>query len=237
MIVRSAEQNEASRIRQAYARRDYLVPKGRYSLFNEANRLRYLELLREVLALLRRFDYTELGEKSILDVGCGNGAWLRRFIEWGARPADLFGVDLLEESIRSAKELSPPGMTLLCDDASQLKFNEETFDIVAQFAVFTSILNSEVRSRLASEMSRVLKPGGAILWYDFFVSNPRNPDVRRVTREEISRLFPGLRIFLKRITLAPPIGRAIGSAAPPLYHLLSSLKPLCTHYLGFFSKP
>jgi len=90
---------------------------------------------------------------------------------------------------------------------------------------------------VAAEMIRVLKPGGTICWYDYFVSNPKNLDVRGVGRAEIKTLFPGLNIFLKRITLAPPLGRAIGPVSPRIYRLLSAVKPLCTHYLGFFQKP
>ena len=68
------------------------------------------------------------------------------------------------------------------------------------------------------------------------VMDPNNPDVRGVTRGEIVDLFPGFSIFLKRITLAPPLARAVGPISPVLYRLLSSCKPLRTHYLGFFQK-
>jgi hypothetical protein len=93
-----------------------------------------------------------------------------------------------------------------------------------------------MKFRVAAEMNRVLKPGGVILWYDYFVSNPKNPNVRGVSRKEILDLFPGLSISLQRITLAPPIARAVGPISPVLHHLLSSCKPLRTHYLGLFQK-
>ena len=61
----------------------------------------------------------------------------------------------------------------------RLDFRTDSFDFVFQSTVFTSILDSEVRKEVAGEMLRVLKPGGVILWYDFHVNNPRNPDVLR----------------------------------------------------------
>jgi hypothetical protein len=93
-----------------------------------------------------------------------------------------------------------------------------------------------MRQCIATEMLRVLKPGGFVLWYDFFVDNPRNPDVRGVRRREIRKLFPGCQIHLRRITLAPPIGRLVGRYSPFVYMLLSRSKTLCTHYLGLIKK-
>jgi len=108
--------------------------------------------------------------------------------------------------------------------------------MVLQFTVFTSILDDVMKKHIAAEISRVLKPGGALLWYDYFVSNPSNPDVRGVSRGEIVRLFPGFSIFLKRVTLAPPITRAVAPVSTALCRLLSSVPVLRTHYLGFLQK-
>ena len=93
-----------------------------------------------------------------------------------------------------------------------------------------------MKDRIAIEMLRVLKPGGFVIWYDFFVDNPRNPDVRGVRKSEIHRLFPGCQIDLRQITLAPPIGRLVARYSPLVYMLLSRTKILCTHYLGLIKK-
>ena len=230
-------QTEVSRIRAAYARRDRAVPMDRYSFFREEHRLKHVELQNAILKLLIKFRHSDLESQSVFEVGCGKGFWLRQFIQWGARPENLFGIDLLEEKIEEGKGLCPAGVNLQWGDASKLEFQDNSFDLVLQFTVFTSILDLQMKKKVATQMIRVLKPGGSILWYDYFVSNPSNPDVRGVTRKEISQLFPGLSIFLKRITLAPPLGRAIGPISPSLYRLLSTFKPLCTHYLGLFRKP
>ena len=228
---------ELERIRAAYGRRDHANSGERYSYFRPAFVLERSDLVARILSLLNRSGLTDLKRTRILDVGCGIGSWLRQFMEWGARPENLFGVDLLEDRISECKKLSPGAVTVCCGDASRLSFDDASFDLVLQFTVFTSILDSQMRRRLAGEMFRVLKPGGAVLWYDYFVSNPRNPDVRGVTRKEISTLFPECTIALERVTLAPPLGRVIGPVSATLYHMLSSVKPLCTHYLGLFQKP
>jgi len=35
-----------------------------------------------------------------------------------------------------------------------------------------------MKKKIAGEMLRVLKPSGFILWYDYHMNNPKNPDVR-----------------------------------------------------------
>ena len=59
-------------------------------------------------------------------------------------------------------------------------------------------------------MMRVVRPGGLILWYDYHVNNPFNPDVRAVTARELSALFQDCDIERRRVTLAPPLARLVG---------------------------
>jgi len=108
--------------------------------------------------------------------------------------------------------------------------------MVIQSTVFTSILEAGMKQQIASEMLRVLKPEGFILWYDFLVNNPRNPDVRGVPRMEIQSLFPGCDVRLKRITLAPPLTRRVAPYSWLVCYLLSKVPFLCTHYLGVIRK-
>ena len=65
-------------------------------------------------------------------------------------------------------------------DATQAPVAPGSQDIVLQSTVFSSLLDDAFQQRLADTMWRWLKPGGAVLWYDFTVNNPRNPDVRGV---------------------------------------------------------
>jgi ubiquinone/menaquinone biosynthesis C-methylase UbiE len=110
------------------------------------------------------------------------------------------------------------------------------FDIVLQSTVFTSILQDEMKRAVASEMARVLKSEGIILWYDFFYDNPKNPNVKGVKSEEIHRLFPNFHIKLERITLAPPLGRRIVPISWTGAMILEKFKVLNTHYLGVFTR-
>jgi SAM-dependent methyltransferase len=227
-------QAEEARISAAYARRH--GDDIRYSLFSSGHLFMMQEREREALALLRRHGFTNLGVKTILEIGCGAGYWLREFIKWGARPENIIGVELIPEYVAEARRLCPSGIKIECGSAATLPFSDETFDLILQSTVFTSILDSDMKQRIASEMIRIVKKDGAILWYDYHVNNPWNPDVRGVKKREIHRLFPGCWIRLQRTTLAPPLVRLLAPYSWLAPYLLSKCPFLCTYYLGLIQK-
>ena len=116
------------------------------------------------------------------------------------------------------------------------KFPDEMFDLVLQSTVFTSVLDPGTKQQMAAEMCRVLKTNGLILWYDYHMDNPRNPDVKGVKLREIAALFPRCEIRMQRITLAPPIARRLASHSWLLCYFLSKIPWLCTHYIGVIRK-
>ena len=208
----------------------------RYSRFDPAELFSLQQRERYVLTLLKDYGRAALHAQRILEVGCGGGEWLRAMIQWGAAPENLVGIDLLPERVSEARRLCPSTVTILRGRANQLPLPDSHFDIVLQATVFTSILDASLKRDVAAEMLRVVKPAGLILWYDFHVNNPRNPDVRGITKAEIRSLFPGCRIDLRRVTLAPPITRAIARHSRTLCYLLENVAFLRTHYLGAIRK-
>jgi ubiquinone/menaquinone biosynthesis C-methylase UbiE len=227
--------NELERIRRVYKKREIDRKESRYSYFDKANLFVIHQREKALIDLLKQVGLKDLSEKKILDVGCGSGWGLREFMKYGAKPMNLFGIDLLEERTKEAKELVP-NIDFRFGDASDLPYDNHHFDIVTQFTVFTSILDPKLKGKTASEMARVLKEDGTIIWYDFYVNNPNNPDVKGVKKKEISRLFPNCKIALKRVTLAPPLGRVLVPFSVLLCSLLEKVPFLCTHYLGWIQK-
>ncbi|HZU68974.1 MAG TPA: methyltransferase domain-containing protein [Ktedonobacteraceae bacterium] len=228
---------EIKRIRVEYQRRASSAElSGRYSLFNEAALLQSHSLERRLLALLKRHAFNDLGDKKILDIGCGMGMQLQRFTAYGAKPGNLSGIDLLNERIEMARSLNP-AIDWRAGSAHQLPYPDASFDLVTLFVVFSSILNDELCEKIAGEVWRVLKPGGLILCYDFAYSNPRNPAVRGFSRRRILQLFnrPGASYTFRRLTLAPPIARIIAPRAYWLANMLEQLKFLNTHLLCVIS--
>jgi ubiquinone/menaquinone biosynthesis C-methylase UbiE len=171
----------------------------------------------------------------VLDVGCGSGGHLRRLVDYGAEPANCYGIDPCSKSIAAARELNP-NISFVEGSAAQLPFHDNDFDLIFQFTVLTSVLDAGIRNSIAAEVRRVLRPGGYFIWYDFAFSNPRNPNVRGISRREISELLSGFRLKFLRVTLAPPIGRAIVKVFPSLYWILRAIPLLRTHYFCFAQK-
>jgi SAM-dependent methyltransferase len=220
---------EIDSIKERYERRKSL-PRNLYSLFNPGNIFILQQRERDILRLLDKYGMNPLADRRILDVGCGSGGELRRFIEFGASPGNLFGIDLLPDRIARAKELNPL-IDLRRGNAEELPYEDENFDIVMQFTIFTSILDDTMKMNIAQEMLRVLRPDGIILWYDFYISKPTNPDVKGIGKQEIKKLFPNCSYHFKRVTLVPPLSRIIAPYSLLLCYLLGMIPFLCTHYL------
>jgi ubiquinone/menaquinone biosynthesis C-methylase UbiE len=227
--------NELERIRRVYEKRKIEQRENRYSCFNKANLFIIQQRERALIDVLKRFGFSDLSNKKILDVGCGTGGFLREFIKYGAKPENLFGIDLLEDRIETGRSLNP-NIDFRCGDASNLSYETHFFDIVMQFTVFTSILDPRMKRKMASEMLRVLKKNGTVIWYDYHVDNPKNPDVKGVKKKEIFRLFPNCVVRLRSVTLAPPVARSLVSYSAVLCELLGKIPFLCTHYLGMIQK-
>lgn len=221
-------QQEAERIRATYADR---IGEGCYAE-SAAGRFQFQERERQVLRMLDLQGVMPLSGKTILEVGCGTGKWLRDLIAWGADPENVFGVELLSGSASTAQRLCPPAVTIECANAVALDFDSASFDLVLQATAFSSVLNAEMRRRMAAEMLRVVRPNGLILWYDLYVKNPWNPEMRPIGRREIRWLFPDCSIELRRVGLVPPLVRRLASHSWLSCYLLARLAPLCTHYLG-----
>lgn len=231
--------DEIEAIRARYARRATSEPvESRFFGYeNLAHVMRIQDRYRETLRLLHGLGFHPLVEKTLLDVGCGDGRFLGESLLWGMKPANVAGIELRTDQVVLALGRMP-NVDVRVGSGTELPWPDAAFDIVGAHTVFTSILDRGMRSQVASEMQRVVKPGGAILWYDFTFDNPKNPDVRGIKQSEVRALFPTFKAHLRRISLAPPIARRLpGRLLAVGYPLLASIPPLRTHCLGVLVKP
>ena len=227
--------DERARIAGYYQHRADTKLQRRYSPFKPGHLFLQQRLERDLLAALARHGYTDLRRRSILDVGCGDGSFLRRCLTYGAERHRLAGVDLLPERIAAGRR-TDPALDLRFGDASALPFADGTFDLVFQFTVLSSVLDDRMRVAVTREMARVLAPDGAVVSYDFlFARDPRN--TRPLTRRELRELFPGFVMDARRVTLFPPLSRALAEWSWIACELLEMIPFLRGHDLVVLRKP
>ena len=229
--------DEITRVRRVY--RGY-AERGRgareWAADHPGNRAMVDERTRVLAGLLERSGRLPLGSRRVLDLGCGDGEVLAGLIRWGTLPDRLVGVDVRADAVARAQARWPE-IGLDVADATALPYRDASFDLALCFTLFTSILDDGIARRVAGEVRRVLRPGGAVLWYDFRVGNPWNPHVRAMSRRSVRALFPGWPGTFRLITLLPPLARRLHSLTPVLYPVLATLPPLRTHWAGLLERP
>jgi SAM-dependent methyltransferase len=178
----------------------------------------------------------DLAKGRVLDVGCGFGIEFANLLRWGVRPQALFGIDLMHERLLAARHGSVAA--LVQGSGTALPFADASFDLVCQNVVFSSIVDAGARRASATEMLRVLRPGGRLLWYDAFRTRATDPHFRAVPRAEVEALFPGVRWTFRTLTsdigVTQRLHRALGGWS---LVLLDATGLARTHLLGLGRKP
>lgn len=224
---------ELSQVAERYARR---AGSDRYSLLRPDVWQLVQERQRWICRGLAARGW-EPAQLHLVEVGCGAGGNLLEWLRLGVPPQQITGAELLPERLAAARAVLPAALRLVAGDAAELDIAPASQDLVLQSTVFSSILDDAVQQRLADAMWRWLRPGGAVLWYDFAVDNPANRDVRGVPVARVRQLFPAARLEVRRVTLAPPIARRVCALHPALYPLFNAVPWLRTHRLAWICKP
>jgi SAM-dependent methyltransferase len=222
---------ELERLRRVYRARLRPEVRNRYDPCRPGERYIAEGVRSGMAAALGEAGRDDLNALRILEVGCGRGQWLGALIGLGASPELLWGVDLIEEHLAHARARYP-GCRFAAADVARLPFESAQFDIVLQMTLFTSILDKGMRAAAAAELSRVLRPGGAILWYDFRYPSPANRDVQAIGRRGLARLFPHHRITTRTLTVLPPVARALAGRWPRLCRRLEAAPWLRSHIMA-----
>jgi len=195
------------------------------------------ERQRAMLSLFHTAGLADLSALRLLEVGCGAGGNLLELLRLGFAPEHLAGIDLLSERVARARHVLPAAVRLETRDAITAPVPDASLDVVYVSTVFSSLLDDATQRRLADAMWRWLRPGGSVLWYDFTFDNPRNADVRGVPLKRVRELFAHGALQARRVTLAPPLARAVCRVHAGAYTVFNAIPWLRTHVLAWITKP
>ena len=125
-------------------------------------------------------------DSSVLEIGCGSGGYAVHVAQkMGCR---ITGLDINARGISNANQLaaasglSSKARFELCDVSKRLPFDTNTFDAAFSNDVFCHIPG---RASLLSEMIRVLKPGGRMLFSDALIIGGMLTNAEIATRSSI----------------------------------------------------
>ncbi len=195
----SRYEEELERIRTAYDERDAAAAAAATGGWADPGYRFYMQRLER--SVLAAFDATgvPLTGAAVLEVGSGSGYFAHRLFEYGA--ASAAGIDLMEARVEAARERYPT-LELVAGDAGALPWQDGAFDVVTQFTCLSSILDPEVRARVAAEMWRVLRPGGAVVSYDIAHPHPLITRLRKLRGLESGGTTPTTPIELAELERA-----------------------------------
>jgi len=155
----------------------------------------------------------DIAGKDVLEVGCGRGEG-SAFVFERFRPRSLTGVDLARAAIRHCRRTHDrPGLRFIAGDAENLPFPDASFDVVL------NVESSHCYPHMAnflSEVRRVLKPGGLLLYADFRPTAPAADGA--VAKDDIHDLLSqlagaGLRT-LEETDITSDVLRALSLSTP-----------------------
>jgi ubiquinone/menaquinone biosynthesis C-methylase UbiE len=113
--------------------------------------------------------------RDVLDVGCGNGAYLTKFVE-AAGIRTVTGIDLTFDMLLSARGRVGGKCRLLRANVAQLPFKPASFDFIFASHVLQFIADADLESVVA-EFARCLQAGGVMI-----ATGQRDDSVRQMLR-------------------------------------------------------
>ena len=146
--------------------------------------------------------HLDVADKTIVDVGCGQGSMVRWLRSVGAKP---IGVECGAQALQVARASDPDNADSYLDGEGQnLPLEDASADIVTFFRSLHHVPEGEMRNAL-TEAFRVLKPGGTAYVVEPVPAGPSFEVVRLIDDETYVR-----RLAQDALTEAAAIGFEIG---------------------------
>lgn len=123
-----------------------------------------------------------------LDLGCGTGRFTVAIAGWLGKT--VVGIDPSTQMLRAARDTAGPGVDYLLGRAENIPLAESTCD----FAWLSTVIHHfDDLGRVAAELRRVARPGGAVFIRSWFPGRPDVPHFQYFPRaKQIAESFPSI---------------------------------------------
>ena len=119
-------------------------------------------------------------DQRLLDIGCGAGLDLCLYAQRFGQPARLQGLDGSKEMTQRAREnltaAGFPEVEILNRRAEETELPEKSIDLISANGIFNL---SPDEDAVMSEMARILKPSGQLVFAEIVLTSPLEEQVRR----------------------------------------------------------
>jgi len=173
-----------------------------------------LKLSADLFQVLKRIDSQghPLANARILEVGCGDGRWVRFIAEITHQPEFITGTDLSAPRVALAKKMNP---AIECQVADVVETPiDEKFDIILAWDVFTHLKTKEQIQKALRNIHNALSERGVFIFFDAWAKthfkSVANEDSHGYRPEEVVHLagIEGFTpIFRKNVFRIFPGGR------------------------------
>ncbi|MBT3814194.1 class I SAM-dependent methyltransferase [Candidatus Woesearchaeota archaeon] len=217
---------------------------NRYSLRN--NWGLYFELIKfkEMVKLLNK-SKVRLKNKKILDLGCHRGFTSNLLAQLKGSSENIYGADFINSFVEQAQEINPGVKFFQHDVYNELPFENSYFDLVTLIYLFNA-LPSQDQQEVVKNISKKIKVGGHILFFDLFESrmsrvtqrlahlNKRYTPLPHFNDKIIKKLFPDFKIIQSKKIINLLTYRTIGFSYG-LAEFLDKMLP-CEYYITLLRK-
>lgn len=122
----------------------------------------FTEIFRDLKSM--EIDFTM---SKILDVGCGEGGFLRYIAELKGNCKDLYGLDMSQVRINKADSINPQ-INYFIGDMVEFKDSDIKFNIITAINVFMHLNTKDEIIDALTNIYSMLESGGVFIWYDAY---------------------------------------------------------------------